>query len=146
MTGYACRRLTVDDMPVLTELHLRYKQEIGEDAPDAAALQRLCEAIRQERILFFGCEAQGRLLGICSVTRGFSTFCYGTSGVFEDFYIVPEHRHQGIAGKMAAFAYRESGVQTMTVGCAPCDRAMYEAIGFQVRLGEMLAWEEAEPC
>ena len=136
------RRLTEHDMSALAELHLCYKQEIGEAIPDAAALQRLVEAIKQERILFFGCEEQGRLLGICSVTPGFSTFCYGTSGVFEDFYIVPERRHQGIAGKLAAFAYRESGVQTMTVGCAICDRAMYEAIGFGVRLGELLAWND----
>ena len=29
-----------------------------------------------------------------------------------------------------------------TVGCAPCDRGMYEAIGFRVPLGTLLAWSD----
>lgn len=142
MSEYTFRRLTVADMPALTALHLRYKQEIGEDAPDDAALARLRDAVAAERILFFGCEEQGRLLGVCSVTLGFTTYCYDTSGVFEDFYILPDARHQGIARALAAFARRESGVKTLTVGCTPIDRAMYEAIGFCVPLGDLLAWGE----
>ncbi|MBQ8201386.1 MAG: GNAT family N-acetyltransferase [Clostridia bacterium] len=136
------RRLMAADMPELTVLHRRYKQEIGETAPDGQALEKLREAIANERILFYGCEQQGQLEAICSVTCGFSTFCYDTSGSFEDFYVLPEARHQGIARELASFAWRESGVKTMTVGCAPCDRAMYEAIGFRVKLGELLAWEK----
>lgn len=136
------RRLTEADFGALCDLHLRYKQEIGEEAPDEEALQRLKIAAAEERILFFGCEEQGRLLGICSVTRGFSTFCYGACGVFEDFYILPEYRRQGIARRLAAAARTGSGVKSMTVGCADCDRAMYEAIGFRVRLGNLLAWED----
>lgn len=136
------RRLTEADFSALTALQLCYKQEIGEDMPDEAALLRLQGAISDGRILFFGCEAQGRLLGLCSVTRGFSTFHYDTCGVFEDFYILPEYRHQGIARALAALAWRESGVKSMTVGCADCDRAMYETIGFRVRLGNLLAWED----
>lgn len=142
MTERICRRLTAQDMPALTALHLRYKQEIGEEPPDADMLQRLAEAVAQGRILFYGCEEEGRLLGICSVTLGFSTFCYDTSGVFEDFYILPQARRQGIARALAAFARQDSGVKTLTVGCAPCDRDMYGAIGFRVKLGDMLAWED----
>ena len=142
MTEYVCRRLTEQDMPALMELHLRYKQAIGEDAPDAASLKKLQMAVAEERILFFGCESQGELLGICSVTRGFSTFCYDACGTFEDFYILPEARHRGIARRLVAHARQASGVQSLTVGCAPCDRAMYEALGFRVKLGEMLAWED----
>lgn len=136
------RRLTAADMKQLSELHLRYKQEIGEVAPDAQALEKLQAAIAGEQILFFGCEQRGQLVGACSVTRGFSTFCYDVCGAFEDFYILPEARHQGIARELAAFAWKESGVKSMTVGCAPCDRAMYETIGFRVKLGELLAWDE----
>lgn len=142
MSAFTFRRLTVADMPALTALHLRYMQAICEDAPDEAALLRLQVAVEKERILFYGCEGQGKLLGICSVTLGFSTYCYDTSGVFEDFYILPEMRHQGIARSLAAFAWQESGAKTLTVGCAPIDRAMYEAIGFRIPLGEMLSWGE----
>ena len=136
------RRLTVADFDALTTLHLRYKQEIGEDMPSEEALQRLRRAMETEQILFFGCEEQGMLVGSCSVTRGFSTFCYDVCGTFEDFYILPEARQQGIARGLAAYAWRESGVKSMTVGCAECDQAMYQAIGFRVKLGNLLAWEE----
>nr|MCR5173513.1 GNAT family N-acetyltransferase [Oscillospiraceae bacterium] len=76
-----------------------------------------------------------------SVTVGFSTFDYAPSGVFEDFYIRPEYRHRGAARQLVLLAYRDSGVGTMTVGCADCDRAMYGALGFTVPLGNLLAFE-----
>ena len=75
------------------------------------------------------------------MTVGFSTFDYRPSGVFEDFFILPPYRHQGIARQLVETAYRESGVSTMTVGCADCDRDMYKALGFSVPLGNLLAYE-----
>ena len=30
----------------------------------------------------------------------------------------------------------------MTVGCADCDEAMYRALGFDVKLGNMLAYSD----
>ena len=64
------------------------------------------------------------------------------SGVFEDFYIQPAYRHQGIARKLVSFAYEQSGVGSLTVGCADCDVAMYQSIGFKLRLGNMLAFSK----
>ena len=72
---------------------------------------------------------------------GFSTFNYQRSGVFEDFYILPEYRHRGIARALVQYAYRESGVASLTVGCADCDVGMYQALGFSVPLGHLLAFE-----
>ena len=63
------------------------------------------------------------------------------SGVFEDFYIRPAYRHQGTARRLVAFAYRESGVSSLTVGCADCDVRMYRALGFTAALGNLLALE-----
>lgn len=99
----------------------------------------------QGDITFYGCEMDGALVGLCSVSRGFSTFNYQASGVFEDFFILPEYRHRGIARRLARFAWEQSGVGSMTVGCAECDRAMYTAIGFTVPLGNLLAWGD-EAC
>ena len=61
--------------------------------------------------------------------------------MFEDFYILPQYRHQGIARKLVQFARTESGVQSLTVGCADCDKAMYQALGFSVLLGNLLAYD-----
>ena len=82
------------------------------------------------------------MVACCSVSPTFSTFDYRRGGVFEDFYVAPAYRHRGIARKLAAFARQESGVSTLTVGCADCDLDMYRALGFTIPLGNLLAWEE----
>lgn len=97
------RLMTAADFPALSALHRAYKEAIGEAAPTEEALSRLRDAMDRGDILFFGCEAEGRLV---------------------------------------RFAREESGVSTLTVGCAPCDRGMYEAIGFRVPLGTLLAWSD----
>lgn len=60
----------------------------------------------------------------------------------EDFYIEPECRHRGIARKLLEFSATQSGVGSLTVGCADCDVEMYRALGFSLKLGNMLAYGE----
>ena len=128
----------IDD---LWQLQLAYKKEIGEDKPSMEACDSLSAAIKSGIIEFYGAWDRDRLVGCCSVTKGFSTFNYGTSGVFEDFYIVPENRRKGIAREIVRFAYENSGVESLTVACADCDLDMYGALGFTIRLGNLLALE-----
>ena len=66
---------------------------------------------------------------------------YATTIHMKDFYIRPAYRHTGTARRLVRFAYRESGVSTLTVGCADCDVEMYKALGFSVPLGNLLAYE-----
>ena len=99
------------------------------------------DAIDKGKITFYGVWKDNTLIGCCSITVGFSTFDYHSSGVFEDFYICPEHRHQGIARQLVEFAYHESGVSSLTVGCADCDVQMYQSLGFTISLGNLLAFE-----
>ena len=80
------------------------------------------------------------MIGCCSIKVGFSTFDNHQSGEFEDFYICPEHRNQGIARQLVKYAYHESGVSSLTVGCADCDVQMYQALGFTITLGNLLAF------
>ena len=134
-------RLNGSHWDALLPLHLAYKEAIGEDAPTDDDLAALKNAIDSGRILFFGCFLDGFLVGCCSVSITFSTFCYGPLGVFEDFYISSACRHRGIARKLVRFAYEASGVASMTVGCADCDLAMYQALGFTIPIGNMLAFE-----
>jgi len=135
------RRINVSQIDQLWELQKAYKAEIHEDAPDNTDRDRLRTAIEKEQILFCGAWDHHVLTGCCSVTTGFSTFNYQRSGVLEDFYILPEYRHQGIARALVQYAYRESGVGSLTVGCADCDVKMYKALGFSVSLGNLLAYE-----
>lgn len=133
------RKLDCGDMDPLAALHRMYKQEIGEDIPNDDSLKRLAQAIADGRIRFFGAFCDEKLVGCCSVCRIFSTFDYSASGVFEDFFVLPGYRRRGIARALADFAFEESGVSTLLVGCADCDTAMYTALGFNVPLGNMLA-------
>ena len=134
-------RLTTGNMIELKMLQLRYKQEIGEDRPTDENFDSLCEAVSKGHIVFYGCMDEGRLIACCSVAPAYSTFNYQIGGVFEDFYIVPEYRHRGIARQLVGFAYRESGVGSLTVGCADCDVKMYQSLGFTVPLGNLFAFE-----
>ena len=135
------RRLTVSEMEALWALQTAYKREIGEDEPTAQDRDRLQNAIKAEKILFYGAFDGAALIGCCSVTVGFSTFLYAPSGVFEDFYIRPDYRHRGVARTLVRLAKNDSGVSTLTVGCADCDAAMYKALGFSVPLGNLLAFD-----
>lgn len=135
------RKLAKNDLFDLWELQKRYKAEIGEDEPDEGGRVALADAIEGGKILFFGAFDGEKLVGCCSVSVVFSTFNYLPGGVFEDFYILPDYRHKGIARALVNFAYRESGVSSMTVGCADCDLLMYRALGFTVPLGNLLAFE-----
>lgn len=138
------RRIDAAQMSALWPLHAAYKAAIGEDAPSDADRERLARAMEEGRIAFFGALDGETLVGCCSVTTGFSTFNYQASGVLEDFFILPEYRHRGIARALVRFALRESGVGSLTVGCADCDRDMYRALGFGIPLGNLLAWGEPD--
>ena len=135
-------KIETKDFEELKELQAAYKVEIGEDTPTEEDFKRLYRAIENEEITFYGCRMQGELVACCSISITFSTFNYERAGVFEDFYIKPEFRHKGIARKLVAFVWEQSGVGSLTVGCADCDVEMYKAIGFVIPLGNMLAFSE----
>ena len=135
------RKIISSEIDSLWALQIKYKAEIGEEEPDDNKKENLIRAIDEGKICFFGVWDENKLVGSCSVTVGFSTFTYLPSGVFEDFYICPEYRHKGIARQLVQFAYRESGVFSLTVGCADCDVKMYQALGFSIPLGNLLAFE-----
>ena len=133
--------LTTAHFSSLTELHLAYKSAIGEDAPTEADLAALRDAIGSGTIRFYGAFADMQLVGCCSVSYTWSTFCYSRAGVFEDFYILPEYRHRGIARQLVLFAVRQSGAGSLTVSCADCDAEMYKALGFRIPIGNLLAYD-----
>ena len=132
----------VSQIDALWELQRLYKAEIGEMIPESEEKAHLAKAIAGDKIVFYGALDGDRLVGCCSITIGFSTFDYMASGVFEDFYIRPEYRHKGIARQLVQFAYHESGVSSLTVGCADCDVQMYQSLGFTIPIGNLLAFEQ----
>ena len=90
-----------------------FKRDIGEEPLTEEGQQRLRQAMKDGRITFFLA-----------------------------FYMEPEFRRKGIAHMLAQAAQkwsRENGLASMTVTCAPCDEGMYQALGFELRLGTTFA-------
>ena len=144
----------VEDVPITVEiltepedwqlkkLENGFLKEIGEKAATEEKQEQLIQAIRDGRISFFVAKRGYRAVGMCSVARCFSTFACTDTGVFDDFYIEPVFRRNGIARMLARAAQdwsKENGLASLTVTCAPCDEGMYQALGFEVRLGSAFA-------
>lgn len=135
--------LAAADLWQLYRLENSYKAEIGEEPLTDGDKERLSQAVERGEITFLAARRRGRCVGLCSVSTLFSTYRCKTMAVFEDFYVEPAWRHKGTARLLAGAAQdwcRVRGVSSLWVGCAPCDGAMYRALGFRVPLGELLAW------
>lgn len=134
--------LSDPENPRLPELENSYLAEIGEPPLSADGLERLKRAIREEKITFFLAKQGAQVVGMCSVAPGFSTFSCGEVGMFDDFYVEPVFRKQGVARRLASAAQSwcaARGVASLTVCCAPCDEEMYRALGFDQPLGRCFA-------
>lgn len=137
-----CTVSVLRDAQTIWGLESSFLAEIGEDALDEEKRERLQKAIDEKQITFFVAKRLTRPVGMCSVSGCFSTFACRKSGVFDDFYIEPTFRHQGIARQLVAAAQafcRKQGYASLTVGCAACDVPLYGALGFDTTLGTMLA-------
>lgn len=120
-----------------------YIREIGEGTLVEGNAERIGEAMDNGKISFFVAEEDEMLVGMCSLSIAFSTYRGGRPwGVFEDFYIAPEKRKEGIASKLVAHTFREAAKRdcsSVIVGCCKGDVPMYQHLGFDIRLGYMLA-------
>ena len=126
----------------LKKLENGFLKEIGESPATEEKQELLAQAIQDGKITFFVAKRGCRAVGMCSVAKCFSTFACTDTGVFDDFYIEPVFRKKGIARKLAQAAQdwcEDNGLASLTVCCAPCDEGMYQALGFDVRLGSIFA-------
>lgn len=113
----------------------------GEAPLDEAAKERLGEAVAQGRIVFFAARQAGEVLGICSLTVGFSTYRTSPIGLMEDFFVVPQARGRGVGRLLVERLLAEASQQrcgSVLIGCGADQIPMYEHFGFK-RLGTMMA-------
>lgn len=143
-----------EDMPITVELLANpedwqlkklengFLREIGEAPSTEEKQEQLTQAIRDGKITFFAARRGDRAVGMCSVSRCFSTFTCTDVGIFDDFYIEPVFRKKGTARLLAQAAQewcKENALASLTVTCAPCDEGMYQALGFDTHLGKAFA-------
>ncbi len=123
-----------------------YKRAIGEEPLNREDIESLFRAVRDEHIQFFTAMEGETLAGMCSLCRTFSTFHCAFGGIFEDFYVEPAFRGKGVARKLVSAVINEckrTGITSLWVGCADADVQMYKSLGFEIPLGNLLAWADA---
>ena len=126
----------------LWQLENAFFMAVGENEMTLKNFHRLVDAVETEKIIFFGARKNGEVIGMCSVSPNFSTFACKTCGVFDDFFIDPEHRGHGVAPMLVNAARewcKQRDYASLTVGCSRGDAAMYQSLGFDTELGVLLA-------
>lgn len=139
---FTVERLTDPEDWQLMKLENSFLAEVGEEPLSEKKQQRLKEAVRDGKITFFLAKRGYRAVGMCSVSPCYSTFSCAETGVFDDFFVEPAFRRQGAARLLVTAARSwaaENALSGLTLGCADCDTEMYRSLGFDVRLGTMLA-------
>lgn len=135
--------LLKNNIDCMQPLLAAYKKAIGEEPLSGEQMNALQKAITQGHILFFVAKEDGEAAAMCSITKTFSTYCCQYSAIFEDFYILPNYRKNGLARELTRFVFdycQKNGIGSLWVGCADCDVAMYRHLGFTIPLGNLLAW------
>ena len=125
----------------LKELLMTHKKQLNQKLEEKQ--EQLAQAIRDGKITFFVAKRGYRAVGMCSISRCFSTFACTDVGIFDDFYIEPAFRKKGAAWLLAQAAQewsKENALASLTVTCAPCDEGMYQALGFDTHLGNTFAY------
>ena len=128
-------KLSKEHFDALKILQRAYKREIGEDEPSEEDLNRLLPAMESGAILFYGCAVSGKLVACCSVSPTCSTFDYRRSGVFEDFYIRPEYRRQGIARRLVAECEQWARERGCTEFASDCELTNTASLRFHLSVG-----------
>lgn len=129
------------DMPALLEILGAFLAAIDDPPLDETSTRRMEAAIRDGKIRFFLARQSDTVVGVCSLTIGFSTYHASPFGVMEDFYIVPEKRKTGIARIMMTRLLSEAeqeGCRSVLLGCGDQDMGLYESFGFK-KIGNMMA-------
>ena len=129
---------TGTDYRMLSTLLNSFRSEVGQQPPTTEEWHRLRDAIEEDYIRYFIAYLDDAPVGLCSLCPYYSSIRSCPSAVFEDFYVRPEARSQGIARvlvKYAADTVRSWGGRAMSVTCPPDDEAMYHALGFSDDLG-----------
>ena len=136
-------KFNINEFQQLLDLMQKYKESISEPILDSNQVNALKLAAAYNKIEFYIAKEHDKLIAMCSVCITFSTFDCCLSGVFEDFFILPEHRGKGIARGLTQYVFDElksRDITTLWVGCADADLEMYKSLGFDIPLGNLLTW------
>jgi len=95
-----CRATSIKN-PGFLQLLTQCIVESGFPMPDKEALSRLESAVRQDRVRYYmSIEEGNRVVGVVSLTMGFSAMTMEMFGIIGDLYVHPGHRGRGTAARL----------------------------------------------
>jgi len=138
-----CRATSIKN-PGFLPLLSQFLIESSSPLPVAADLERLDEAIRQGRVRFYmALEGEDRVVGVVSLTLGFSTMRMQVFALLGDLYVHPGHRGRGAAAALllaAMDAAHELGCGFLTTETASGMEGVFQRFGW-VQTTDVLAVE-----
>lgn len=143
-----CEALRDQDIPRVLALQNNYRRAIGEPQMTQTQQAALRNAVESGAVHFFVARRLTRVVGMRSVCRIFSADRCAAAGIFEDFYIEPAFRGQGIARRLTKYVRKAcagEGMISLWVGCSSVDMPRYQALGFSLPRGNLLTWNQSTP-
>ncbi|GCE09652.1 GNAT family N-acetyltransferase [Dictyobacter aurantiacus] len=100
-----------EDLPLIQQLGYKYNLELDAAGTDHAAVVRWITATAQKTWegthFFWLARLENEVIGFSSCYLAINPFTQKTSGMIEDFYIVPAYRHHGYAQELAHTTFHE---------------------------------------
>jgi len=136
------RRATLADFEQIAITINKFKLEVGENPLTAQMEAAVRGAFERGAIDFYIVCEDGVVLGICSLSRCFSTYAAAPAALLDDVYIAREWRKKGLLRKLVECARNDAaakGISSIMLGASAGDVGMYKSLGFDIELGTMLA-------
>ena len=117
----------------LQKLENGFRDEVGVSVLTAEMRSRLTNAIQNGGTTFFLAKRGYRAVGMCSVTRYFSSsICYEI-GILSDLYVEPVFRKKGIAQMLCKAAMdfcKENNITNLSVFCNSQEEKLFQDLNF----------------
>ncbi|MEA5013305.1 MAG: GNAT family N-acetyltransferase [Candidatus Limiplasma sp.] len=142
-TQAVCQELAREDFWQVLRLENGCKGEAGAPFLSQEQKDALEEAVLSGDIRFFVVKRSVRVIGMCSVSRIFSTLSCQKIGILGDFFMEPAFRKQGHAKALAQYVQKRcalEGLASLWALSPEGNLGMYEPLGFSAPPGHWVAW------
>ena len=125
----------------LQKLENGFRAEVGVPALTEEMYSKLTAAIQNGETTFFLAKRGYRAVGMCSITRYFSSSLCSETGILSDLYVEPVFRKKRIAQMlcMAAMDFcKENNIANPSVFCSPKEKKLFQNLNFNNTLDILL--------
>lgn len=125
----------------LQKLENGFRAEVGVPALTEEMYSKLTAAIQNGETTFFLAKRGYRAVGMCSITRYFSSSICSEAGILSDLYVEPVFRKKGIAQMLCIAAMdfcKENNIVNPSVFCSSKEEKLFQNLNFNNTLDILL--------